>query len=719
MKRWTSLLLALVLLPALGALLFAGSTGRASATLLNAHSGLTELADPTVEQLRAACAARQTAAARFTRKPSVQPPYDAGVLAPDFLQQELSSLNYLRYVAKLSPVALDETLTDYGQHAVVALAANGVLSHQPARPAGMEDDFYERAYNGAYNSNLSAASVSSYYTSYHWTEEQVEEYRLTQLPHRFLMFMIRDYDKNNFRELGHRRYLLSPYLLKCGFGMADTANGYVVYNAVTFSTTASTLAVEQNQDAEFDYVAWPPSGNCPNDLMEKTYPWSISLNELKYPVPSIPDEDGHPSYVGDRTGIVITVTRTEDGRVWTFDDQSPDGSDPSFNSKTFDQPYFYVDKNGDGFGPYRITPISPTSAIYEFEGNALIFRPDFEDSAPFEGVYRVEVTGLKDKDGAPVELCYEVNFFDIDACEHAWSEWTVTVNASCTRQGSMYRVCSNCSKTQTAAFSALGHDWGAWSDWSQNGEPTCTEGCTRTRVCGRCSSSEVERIDPLGHAWEDGAVLRQRTVEHDGARLRCCTRCFLEEEVVLPKLTDEDNPFRDVKKKYYYNAVLWAYYHIPQITGGTGEKQFSPNQTCTRAQVMTFLWKAYDAPEPASMDNPFTDVKPGKYYEKPVLWAFCHDPQITGGMSETAFGVNNPCTRAQVVTFLWKAAGAPEPESEENPFTDVKAGKYYYKAVLWAVENGVTSGMTDDTFGVNNACTRGQIVTFLYAAMED
>ena len=185
------------------------------------------------------------------------------------------------------------------------------------------------------------------------------------------------------------------------------------------------------------------------------------------------------------------------------------------------------------------------------------------------------------------------------------------------------------------------------------------------------------------------------------------------------ELEERVNPFEDVKEnKWYYDAVLWACNHDPQITSGTDETHFSPNATCTRAQVMTFLWHAMQDPEPASAENPFTDVKPGKWYANAVLWAYHHEPQITSGSGEDLFGVNDPCTRAQVVTFLWKAAGAPEPNTTENPFTDVREGKWYYKAVLWAVENGITSGMSADTFGTNETCTRAQIVTFLQKAME-
>lgn len=179
------------------------------------------------------------------------------------------------------------------------------------------------------------------------------------------------------------------------------------------------------------------------------------------------------------------------------------------------------------------------------------------------------------------------------------------------------------------------------------------------------------------------------------------------------------NPFVDVAEgKYYYDSVLWAYYHDPRITGGTDDTHFSPNKTCTREQIVTFLWKAKGAPEPKSNENPFTDVKSNKFYYKAVLWAV--ENGITGGVTKTTFGVGQPCKREQAMTFLWKAMGSPGILSSTlNPFTDVKEGKYYYTAVLWAVENGVTGGTTKTTFGVGKTCTRGQIVTFLYKAFAN
>ena len=185
-------------------------------------------------------------------------------------------------------------------------------------------------------------------------------------------------------------------------------------------------------------------------------------------------------------------------------------------------------------------------------------------------------------------------------------------------------------------------------------------------------------------------------------------------EIVLQSGSDcYLNPFTDVKEgKYFFIPVLWACYHDPQITSGTSDTTFGPNETCTRAQIVTFLWRAAGSPEPTTSDNPFADVKTSKYYYKAVLWAT--EQGITSGTSETMFSPNAGCTRAQVVTFLWRFAGSPEPTPTTNPFEDVKTGKYYYKAVLWAAENNVTAGTSETTFSPNDTCTRGQIVTFLY-----
>ena len=163
---------------------------------------------------------------------------------------------------------------------------------------------------------------------------------------------------------------------------------------------------------------------------------------------------------------------------------------------------------------------------------------------------------------------------------------------------------------------------------------------------------------------------------------------------------------------YYFNAVAWAV--RKGITSGTSETTFSPDDQCTRGQVVTFLWAAAGKPEPETTDNPFVDVSSGDYYYKAVLWAA--EKGITAGMDADHFGPGSACTRSQVVTFLYSAFGKPSVAGVENPFSDVSAEQWYAAPILWAVKEGITSGIGDGLFGVDHICSRAQIVTFLYKA---
>jgi hypothetical protein len=168
-------------------------------------------------------------------------------------------------------------------------------------------------------------------------------------------------------------------------------------------------------------------------------------------------------------------------------------------------------------------------------------------------------------------------------------------------------------------------------------------------------------------------------------------------------------PFSDVSDTAYYRyAVQWATEN--GITSGTSDTAFSPNSTCTRAQVITFLWRAAGSPAPTSTDNPFTDLPLDSYYHNAILWAV--EQGITSGTGDGTFGPNSIVTRSQVVTFLYRAAGSPT--TDGTSFQDVASGSYYENAVRWAVEQGITSGTSDNTFGPADFCTRAQVVTFLY-----
>ena len=172
--------------------------------------------------------------------------------------------------------------------------------------------------------------------------------------------------------------------------------------------------------------------------------------------------------------------------------------------------------------------------------------------------------------------------------------------------------------------------------------------------------------------------------------------------------------FTDVPSGSYYADAV-AWAVENGITGGISADTFAPNAACPRAQAVTFLWRVAGSPEPQSAETAFTDVKPGSYYEKAVAWAV--ENGITKGTSDTAFSPDAPCSRGQIVTFLWRSQKSPA-AGTANPFTDVKPGDYYADAVLWAVAKGVTHGTTDTTFSPGSGCTRAQIVTFLWRCMQ-
>ena len=173
----------------------------------------------------------------------------------------------------------------------------------------------------------------------------------------------------------------------------------------------------------------------------------------------------------------------------------------------------------------------------------------------------------------------------------------------------------------------------------------------------------------------------------------------------------ETSPFSDVSTSaYYYEAVKWA--QEKGITGGIGNGLFGPNQPCTRAQIVTFLWRAAGSPEPKGTAAGMTDVVSGSYYEKAVAWAI--ENGVTTGTTATTFSPDATCTRAQAVTFLARALNAKAAGKAE--FSDVPANSYFAEAVAWAAANGVTEGVGNGMFAPDNDCTRGQIVTFLYRA---
>lgn len=269
---------------------------------------------------------------------------------------------------------------------------------------------------------------------------------------------------------------------------------------------------------------------------------------------------------------------------------------------------------------------------------------------------------------------------------HTYEGYTVTA-PTCTEPGYTTHKCTSCDYSYNDSYiEPLGHNY-----TEEVTKPTCTERGYTTYTCSVCGDSyKSDYKDALGHDYKNGT----------------CTRCGVKD----PNYKQQAN-FTDVAAgSYCYDAVQWAVAN--GITNGTDATHFSPNAGCTRGQVVTFLWRA--AGEPTVSGNVgFVDVTPGSYCYEAVKWAVANG--ITKGTDATHFSPNATCTRGQVVTFMYRAEGEPA-VGGSNGFVDVAAGSYCYNAVQWAVANGITKGTDATHFSPSATCTRGQVVTFLYRA---
>ena len=300
--------------------------------------------------------------------------------------------------------------------------------------------------------------------------------------------------------------------------------------------------------------------------------------------------------------------------------------------------------------------------------------------------------------------------------------------------------CSVCNEVIVAQkdVAALGHSYGAAEITKA---PTAKAEGELTITCARCGDKKTESIAKLGGLGlelfiavakeletancteESAAALAAAITAAEAALETATTQAALDEALTglleaIEGLEENAFQFDDVKdpEAYYYDAVYWAFYHEPQVTTGTSDTTFGPGKDVTRGQAVTFLWRAAGEPKATSSNNPFEDVKESAFYYDAVLWAV--EKGITTGTSSTKFTPNGTCTKAHIITFIWRWLGEPA-ATGASPFTDVTESNWYYKSALWANENGLVdeaTGVTADKFNPLETCTRGATVTFLYRA---
>ncbi len=291
-----------------------------------------------------------------------------------------------------------------------------------------------------------------------------------------------------------------------------------------------------------------------------------------------------------------------------------------------------------------------------------------------------------------------IDYEPIDPVGHTFGQWYILEGPTCSREGLQARDCVACGSQQTAPLPPLGHAYEP-----EVKHPSCTAGGYTRYNCRACSSYYIaDYTNPLGHRYDGGVLIKEPTETALGRVRFTCIRCS---ETYLMTYA-----FRDIESEaYYFAPVLWAV--NKGITSGLDETHFGPDAVCNRAQVVTFLWRSAGKPEPAYPENPFLDVPHGCFYEQAVLWAF--EQGITTGTDSTHFSPEQSCNRAQVVTFLHRFRGCPEP-TVTTAFPDVPQESFCHKAVLWAAQREITVGMDGGLFRPEMSCSRAQIVTFLY-----
>ena len=469
----------------------------------------------------------------FATDPSVVAPYATGSLTEEFMATGLTYLNYIRFVAGLPEVTLDDTLNLDAQHGAVLLAAIDELTHYPHQPADMDDAFYNRGYSATTSSNI----------SYRWGYDPLEN-----IKNSIQGCMNDNSSLNNLSTVGHRRWLLNPPLGKVGFGYAQSATGasYIVTKVFDFSGVGCT----------YDFISWPVAGNHPTELFHPANPWSVTLNNSVFQTASA-------------NSVKITVTRESDGTQWTFDGTTG-------QPNTAIAPYLVV--NNQGYG----------------QSNCIIFHPGTSNVDTYEGVYRVKISGIFYRDGSAAELNYTVDFFDVtSACpEHNYAPEVTP--PTCNEQGYTSYVCTLCGNSYITEYvDALGHDWGEWYTYK---EPTCNKYGEERSDCQRCPSYQWYYSSPSGHNYVP-TVIPPTCTEQGYTTYTCpCGNSYIDDYVdslghdmgqwfttIEPSCINDGEQRSDCSRcDHYETKVITSsgHNHIPNVTSPTCTEQGYTTYTC-------------------------------------------------------------------------------------------------------------------------------------------
>ena len=294
------------------------------------------------------------------------------------------------------------------------------------------------------------------------------------------------------------------------------------------------------------------------------------------------------------------------------------------------------------------------------------------------------------------------------ALGHDWSDWKVTKAATVDSDGVKTRSCSRCDAVDTQAIPKLTPVPGAnvtlkLDKTSMNvicgktGTIKATVTGTTDKVTWKSSNSKIATVDANGKVTAKMAGSVTITASVAGKKATCTVQ-------VLYKDVTDTNDFWYTPTYYLTNKGV--------VKGYANQTEFRPANNCTRAQMVTFIWRLQGEPAPKSTKCNFSDVKSTDYFYKACIWG--NENGIVEGYKNGTFGPQITCARRHAVTFLWRLAGKPEPKTTKNPFSDVKTSDFYYKATLWASEMKILAGYEDGTFRPDGDCLRRQMVTFLY-----